>query len=95
MKRIEIVISQSIEEDFFALCRKRNVGKSYSRINDVCGEGCQVPKMGTPVWPQLNNMLIIVCSDSEASEIAEIIIELRAEFPDDGVFCSVSDVQVI
>ncbi len=95
MKRLEIVISQSVEEDFFALCRKKGVGRSYTKINDVCGEGLQTPKMGTPIWPQLNNIIIIVCPESEASEITRIIIELRAQFPDDGIFCSVSDVSVI
>lgn len=95
MKKLEIVISQAIEEDFFALCKKKHVAGSYTKINDVCGEGYQVPKMGTSVWPQFNNMIIIVCSEEEASEISKIIIEIRAQFPDDGLFCSVSEVNVI
>lgn len=95
MKKLEIVLSQSIEEDFFSKCKKKNVCKAYTKIDNVCGEGFQVPKMGTPIWPQLNSMIIVVCSESEASEIKKIVMDLRLEFPDDGIFCTIADVQVI
>ena len=95
MKKLEIILSQSVEEDFFSKCKRKNVCKAYTKIDNVMGEGLQVPKMGTPIWPQLNSMIIVVCSDSEANEIKRIVIDLRLDYPDDGIFCTITDVQVI
>lgn len=95
MKRFEIVMNQAVEEDFFELCKKYDVGKAYTKYDDVCGKGLQNPKMGDAVWPQFNITLVIVCDSTEASKYVQIIKELRINSPDEGVFCSVSEVDTI
>lgn len=95
MKKVEIVLSQALEDDFLLYCKANKVGTAYTRINNVCGEGLQVPKLGTPIWPQLNSYIIIVCSESEAEVIASIVQKLRQKYPDDGIFAFSSTVDVI
>lgn len=95
MKKVDIVLNQAIEEDFFALCKKYDIPRFYSRYNNVCGEGNQVPKFGSSIWPQLNTNIVIVCDEEELEQLKNVIYDLREEFPEEGVFCSVSDAEII
>ncbi len=84
MKRIEIILSQSIEDDFIAACDEKKVAKGFTKISGIHGRGNSVPKQGDAVWPQLNTQFIIYCEKEEVETIEEIINELRKKYPTEG-----------
>ena len=94
MKRLEIIFSQSIDEDFIQKCAQKDVGKHYTKIPSVLGCGYSDPKMGNEIWPQFNTMYIIYCSEDEEKIIVSIIEELRKEYVGEGISCFVSDAEV-
>ncbi len=89
MKRVEVILSQALEEDFITFCEDRKVAKMYTKIPSVVGTGYANPKMGDSVWPQFNTMYIIYCKKEEAATIKEIAKILRKEYPEEGVACFV------
>jgi len=92
MKKLEIILSQAIDEDFLHDCKVMHVADYYTKTIGVQGEGCSFPKMGDDVWPQLNNHYMIVIEDDEIETIKHIISHLREIYPDEGLACFVSDV---
>lgn len=94
MKRMEIIFSQSIDEDFVQKCAEKDVGKFFTKIPAVLGHGFSEPKMGDGIWPQLNTMYIIFCTGDEEKIILSILEDLRKEYIGEGIACFVSDAEV-
>lgn len=94
MKRMEIIFSQSIDDDFIQKCAEKDVGKYYTKIPVVFGQGFSEPKMGDSIWPQSNTMYIIFCSEDEEQIILTILEDLRKEYIGEGIACFVSDAEV-
>lgn len=94
MKRLDITLSQAIDEEFLRLCKVENVGQKYTKTEHVLGQGNTVPKMGDATWPQFNNHYLMVVPESEVAPIEHIITLLRREYPDEGVSCFISDCDV-
>jgi hypothetical protein len=90
LRRLEIIFSQAIEDDFFELFEKEQVGKNFTRFPAVTGSGFSTPKLGNDVWPQLNAMLIIYCSKEEAEKIRAIVNRIRHQYPTEGIACYIS-----
>ena len=59
MKRLEIIFSQSIDEDFIQKCAQKDVGKHYTKIPSVLGCGYSDPKMATK-----SGLNLIQCTSS-------------------------------
>lgn len=91
--RVELIFSQAVEEDFFESFRKEQIVYNYSKIDNVTGSGYSNPKMGDGIWPQLNEMLIIYCSNEEAEKIVKIVEDLRSHYPAEGIACFISSAQ--
>ncbi|MFI3256918.1 MAG: hypothetical protein R3Y36_01315 [Spirochaetales bacterium] len=91
MKRLEIIFSQAIDDDFIDACAEKKIGQYFTKIQNVRGQGYSVPKMGDNIWPQLNNQYIIYCENAEAEEIHTVIIDLRKKYPTEGIAFFVSD----
>ena len=89
MVRIELIYSQAVEEDFFEAFRDERVGYHYSKIANVTGAGYSNPKLGDAIWPQLNEMMVIYCSEAEAEKIFAIVDRLRQHYPAEGIACFV------
>ncbi len=85
MKRIELIANQSIEVDIFEALEKRNVGKAFTKIPSVHGSGNSTPKRGDHIWPEENFLLLFFCEESEALLIEEAVIEVKANFIDEGI----------
>lgn len=94
MKRIDLVYSAAIEEDIFDGFKERNIGKKYTKINGVMGAGCSNPRLGDAIWPQLNVYMLIVCDESEAQKIVEVVEKVRKLYPTEGIACFESDIMV-
>lgn len=93
--RLDLMYSQAIEVDILAEFEKYGVGRKYTRFSDVVGTGEHDPKMGDPIWPQLNNSMLIYCSEEESQILARIVKDLRLRFPMEGIACFKSIAQVL
>jgi hypothetical protein len=91
MKKLEIILSQAIDEDFVRDCEVLGVGKHFTKSVGVLGQGNTSPKMGDNVWPELNNHYMLCVSDDEFAIMKTIIQSLRKKFPDEGVACFVTE----
>lgn len=85
MKRVELILNQSVELDLLELFREKGVGKMYTKIPSAFGRGCTSPKMGDSVWPQVNCVYVVYCEEAEAAVLVEIAETLRKEYPSDGI----------
>lgn len=88
--RVEIICSQALEEDFAEEFEKIGVAKHYTKISPVSGAGFSNPHLGDAVWPQLNTMYIIFCTEDDAEKIKGIVRKLRKLFITEGIGCFVS-----
>lgn len=99
MKKLEIFLTQAIEKDFVAkydiVCKREKISCKYSKIDNVMGQGNTCPKLGDPIWPQLNVLFIIYCEDSFIEKVAEIMNELHKEYPGEGSASFVSEASVL
>jgi hypothetical protein len=85
MKRLEIIVNQSIEADLFEAFRRRGAGSHFTKIPGAMGAGNSDPKMGDHIWPEENVILIIYCEDEEAAAITEAVEETKGRFPSEGL----------
>lgn len=85
--RVELVFSAALEEDIFNGFTKNGIGKKFTKIPSVLGKGNSNPKLGDPIWPQFNTMVIVYCDKAEAEKIYEIVNAIRKEYPVEGVAC--------
>ena len=95
MKRVEVILTQAIESDFMvyytAACKSLGVKPKMTQIPGVMGQGNTSPKMGDPVWPQLNTMFIIFCDEKTVDAISKIMAQLHKEYAGEGAAAFVSD----
>lgn len=90
-KRVEIIFSQAIEEDFQQLFVQNNVASKYTKIDNVKGAGFSNPRLGDAIWPQLNVMYIVYCNPDDCAKIIEIVEQLRMQYIGEGIACFVSE----
>lgn len=90
-KRVEIIFSQAVEEDFEALFKEKKVATHFTKIDNVKGAGFSNPRFGDSIWPQLNVMYIIYCGEEECKTIVEIVEKLRIQYMGEGIACFISE----
>ncbi|MBQ4378798.1 MAG: hypothetical protein II821_06340 [Treponema sp.] len=90
-KRVEIIFSQAVEEDFVAEFKEQQVGLKYTKLANVMGAGFSNPRLGDAIWPQLNMMYIIYCSEEDCRKIIAIVEKLREKYMGEGIACFVSE----
>ena len=90
-KRVEIIFSQAVEEDFEQLFKEKKVASKYTKIDGVKGAGFSNPRLGDAIWPQLNVMYIIYCNPEECGAIIEIVEKLRLQYMGEGIACFISE----
>ncbi|MDY6396124.1 MAG: hypothetical protein SPL22_00195 [Treponema sp.] len=90
-KRVEIIFSQAVEEDFVAEFKEQQVGLKYTKLANVMGAGFSNPRLGDAIWPQLNMMYIIYCSEEDCTKIIAIVEKLREKYMGEGIACFVSE----
>jgi len=89
--RIEIMCSQALDEDFTEEFKKLGIAQKFTKINPVMGAGCNKPHLGDNVWPQLNVLYLIYCTEEEAEKIKEVVTKFRHLFITEGVGCFISN----
>ena len=95
LQRLEIIMSQSIEEDFVTAFMREETGRMFTKLPVVMGRGVTDPKMGDAVWPQLNCMYIVICTKEQAQVVKGIIADLHKEYPREGLACFKSTVKLL
>jgi len=85
MKRLEIIVNQSIEADLFEAFSRRGVAGHYTKIPGAMGAGNSDPKMGDHIWPEENVVIIIYCEQDEAELIQAAVTEIKEHFPREGL----------
>ncbi len=90
-KRVEIIFSQALEEDFVQLFKEAEVATRYTKLAGVMGAGYSNPRLGDAIWPQLNLMYIIYCNEEDAKKIVEIVEKLRLQYIGEGIACFLSE----
>lgn len=85
MRRVEIIINQSIEADLFETFTRLGVARHYTKIPGAHGVGNSDPKMGDHIWPEENVVLIIYCKKEEAAAINEAVQDVKKRFPNEGL----------
>jgi hypothetical protein len=83
--RMEIIANHSVEEDIFEAMKRRGVGGFYTKIPSVQGVGSSNPRLGDPIWPEENFLLIIYCGETEAQQIAQAVAEVKSRFEEEGI----------
>jgi len=85
MRRIEIIVNQSIEADLFEAFSRYQAVKHYTRIPGAHGVGHSDPKMGDHIWPEENAVIIVYCKKEEARLIEKAVMEVKKQFPTEGI----------
>jgi hypothetical protein len=85
--RLELIMSQALEDDFLREYESRVPGAKYTRISGATGKGYSVPKLGDAVWPQENTIIVVYCTQDGADTIAALVAELRKEYVGEGLAC--------
>lgn len=91
MKKLDVILSQAIDEDFSRLCEVREVGQHFTKTVGVQGKGNTIPKMDDDTWPQENVHYMMIVPDGEVEQIKQIVEYLRSLFPDEGIAGFVSE----
>ncbi len=85
MKMLFIIYSKEADEEIIGAF-KRSGMRWYTKMEEVRGEGKESePKLGTHIWPGLNNMLLVVIEDAEVGEAKDIIKRMKNEHPRAGL----------
>jgi hypothetical protein len=85
MKMFLIVYSRESDEDVVAAFKSAGI-MGYTKMQEVRGEGRETePKLGTHIWPGMNNILFLVMNDDEVPPIKELIKRLKQEHPRAGL----------
>ncbi len=85
MRRIEIIVNQSIEADLFEAFARYQVVRHYTKIPGAHGVGNSDPKMGDHIWPEENAVIIVYCKKEEAALIEKAVKEVKQKFPSEGI----------
>jgi len=85
MIRLEIIANHSVEENVHDALKAGGVGKFYTKYPTIYGVGTSGPRMGDAVWPEENFGLVIWCEEEEARLIEKMIVDVKNQFPNEGI----------
>ncbi|MDR0497379.1 MAG: hypothetical protein LBH42_07180 [Treponema sp.] len=85
MIRLEIIANHSVEENILDAFQKKGVGKYYTKYSSISGVGTSGHRMGDAIWPEKNFSLIIWCEKDEARVIRQAVMEIKKQYPDEGI----------
>ena len=85
MKMFLIVYSREADEDVLSAFKSSGI-KGYTKMQEVRGEGKDTePKLGTHIWPGMNNILFLVMEDGAVQQARDLINKLKQERPRAGI----------
>ena len=58
----------------------------FTEVEGAKGKGCRTGyHLGTPVYPDLNNMLFVIENDEKINALAERLKVMKDEYPEEGL----------
>jgi nitrogen regulatory protein PII len=85
MKMLFVIYSQETDEDVVAALKRSGI-RGYTKMQEVRGEGQETePKLGTHIWPGMNNVLFVSIEDAEVKKTMDLIRQLKKEYPRAGL----------
>jgi hypothetical protein len=85
MKRLEVIANLSVQEEIVTGLEEAIPDFYYTFIPVVYGRGRTQYRLGTPIWPEENFMLISYLHDEDAERAEEIIREVKHHFLEEGI----------
>jgi len=79
MKLVIVVYEDGIDEDVTETMDRLGV-PGYTKFFGAQGVGNAGPKLGTPIWPGLNNVLYLALPDEQVAPVVETLHELQASY---------------
>ncbi len=79
-----VAYDRAIDEEIDDVMDKLNI-TYYTKWKDVVGVGKHDPHLGNPVWPGLNNILMIVTKREKKEELVNLIRALQSQFTSAGL----------
>jgi hypothetical protein len=89
--RLEIIMSQAIQDDFLTEVEFAVPGIFYTQTRDVMGRGHSVPKLGDAIWPQLNTRFVLHLGSADLDKVIAVVANLREHYKNEGLACFKSD----
>jgi len=94
-KLLIIVYDRAIEEDMMRTIQSLNV-TGYTKLFGAHGLGGRGMKQGDPIFPGLNNILIIQTNEGDAHKIVKAVREMQSQYIlKPGITIWSMDVQVL
>jgi len=90
MKRLEIIVNQSIEDEVVFLLESLHYGEAFTHFSSVFGRGNSGRREGTGVWPERNSLYLVFIQDQEVGLFLNEILRIKEEFSDEGIRCIIS-----
>jgi hypothetical protein len=81
---IFVVYDRAIDEEIGDVLNRMDI-TYYTKWKDVVGVGRHDPHLGTPVWPGLNNALMIVTHREKKEEFLNLIRTVGSQFTAAGL----------
>ena len=93
-RRIEFIGNLSLEEDIFELLEQSGLGRAFTYVQPVHGNGESGPCFGDAVWPEENFYLLIFLPERDVELVRTLVSAVRTRHPGVGISCFISDVSV-
>ncbi|MBN1405593.1 MAG: transcriptional regulator [Candidatus Omnitrophica bacterium] len=85
MKLVLIAYNIAIDEEVMELLSSCGL-EYYTKWQRVLGKGqLSEPHLGTNIWPGENNVLAVVCEDSQAKQLSDCVSRLRKTLAKEGI----------
>ena len=85
MKRLELMANRSLQTDIQDALENEIENFYYTVLPVVHGRGRQQRRLGTPVWPEENFMLIAYVDDQSAATARAVVDRIKKNFPSEGI----------
>lgn len=85
MKMLMIVYNEAMDNEVMEALESC-VMKNYTKISKVFGRGASSgTHLGNDIWPGLNNIIYIVCEETQIKKMLSVVRELRKEVGHEGI----------
>lgn len=85
MKRIELVLNQSVKDEFLEDLESRLPNIGYSFVDQAKGKGRRGKKLIDNIWPEENAIFISYVEEMEFKIITKVFLKLKKKYPLEGL----------
>ncbi len=79
MKLLVVVYEAGIDDSVTGLLERLNL-PGWTKLEGGVGFGRKGPRLGTPIWPGTNNLLLLVLEEQEVHRVLEALEALKREY---------------